>query len=74
MPYCLSTMGSSTIEDMRAAGGENAWFQLYVGGEETLAFDLVERAEKSGYEVLMLTVDVPQGCTADPGSTQWVPG
>ncbi len=60
IPLCLSTMASSTIEDIHRQAGENAWFQLYVGQSEALAMELVSRAEAAGYPVLILTVDVPQ--------------
>ena len=59
IPLTLSTMASSNIEDTRARAGENAWFQLYVGQSEEYAFDLVRRAAASGYDALILTVDVP---------------
>ena len=60
IPLVLSTMASSSIETTRNRAGENAWFQLYVGESEEVADDLVDRAEASGYEVLILTVDVPE--------------
>jgi L-lactate dehydrogenase (cytochrome) len=60
MPIVLSTMASSTIEATAERAGENAWFQLYVGQSEEVAFHLVERAEKAGYRNLILTVDVPE--------------
>ncbi len=60
IPLCLSTMASSSIEDMYRAAGTNVWFQLYVGQSEAVAMELVTRAEKAGYTTLILTVDVPQ--------------
>ena len=60
IPLALSTMASSTIEDIGKQAGQNAWFQLYVGQSEALAMELVSRAEAAGYPVLILTVDVPQ--------------
>jgi L-lactate dehydrogenase (cytochrome) len=60
IPLVLSTMASSSIETTRSRAGENAWFQLYVGEAEEVAFDLVDRAEACGYETLILTVDVPE--------------
>lgn len=63
VPICLSTAASSTLEDMRAQAGEWAWFQLYVSQSFESAFELVDRAEAAGYEVLILTVDVPQVAT-----------
>ena len=59
IPLGLSTMASSSIEDTFARAGQNAWFQLYVGQSEEVGFEMVDRAEKAGYDTLMLTVDVP---------------
>ncbi len=59
IPVALSTMASSSIESMRKNAGGNAWFQLYVGQSEEIAFDMVNRAEVCGYDTLILTVDVP---------------
>ena len=52
-------MASSNIEDTYQRAGENAWFQLYVGESQEVAFDMVSRAESCGYDTLMLTVDLP---------------
>jgi len=60
IPLSLSTMASSTIEEVYEWSEGNAWFQLYVGQSEELAMELVARAEKVGYSALILTVDVPQ--------------
>ena len=60
MPLVLSTMASSSIEATAERTGKNAWFQLYVGQSEEVAFHLVERAEIAGYRNLILTVDVPE--------------
>ncbi|HUF73249.1 MAG TPA: alpha-hydroxy acid oxidase [Gammaproteobacteria bacterium] len=55
----LSTVSSSTVEDVNRARGRPVWFQLYtsVEWEDTLA--RVKRAEDSGCPVLALTVDLP---------------
>jgi (S)-mandelate dehydrogenase len=59
IPLVLSTMASSSIEATAERAGENAWFQLYVGDSEEVAYHLIERAETMGYTNLILTVDVP---------------
>ena len=59
IPVCLSTFGSSSIEDMANRAFGNVWFQLYVGPSVDDAMDLVQRAKNAGYEYLVLTVDVP---------------
>ena len=60
IPLVLSTMASSSIEATAERAGAHAWFQLYVGQSEEVAYDLVERAETVGYTHLVLTVDVPE--------------
>jgi L-lactate dehydrogenase (cytochrome) len=59
IPLVLSTMASSSIEVTAERAGEHAWFQLYVGDSEEVAYHLIERAETAGYTNLILTVDVP---------------
>ena len=59
IPLVLSTMASSSIETTARRAGEHAWFQLYVGQSEEVAYHLLERAETVGYSNLILTVDVP---------------
>jgi isopentenyl diphosphate isomerase/L-lactate dehydrogenase-like FMN-dependent dehydrogenase len=60
IPFTLSTLGTTTIEDVVAAApqGEN-WFQLYMWKDREGSMALVERAKKAGVKTLMLTVDVP---------------
>ncbi|TDD65072.1 alpha-hydroxy-acid oxidizing protein [Jiangella aurantiaca] len=60
IPYSLSTMGTTSIEDVAAAAPRaRKWFQLYVWKDRSAGEDLVKRAANAGYEALMLTVDVP---------------
>lgn len=60
LPYALSTMGTTSVEDLRAAAPQaDLWFQLYVWRDRALSRDLVARARAAGYQALMLTVDVP---------------
>lgn len=60
IPYALSTMGTTSLEDLRRMSpGGRLWFQLYVWRDRAAALDLVQRAQSAGYEALLLTVDVP---------------
>ena len=59
MPMALSTMSSSSLEQVADWAGDNAWFQLYIGQSIELGFKMVDRAEAAGYQTLILTVDVP---------------
>lgn len=60
IPFTLSTLGTTTIEDVveAAPGGVN-WFQLYMWKDRDRSMELVRRAEAAGVKHLMLTVDVP---------------
>ena len=60
MPHGVSTAASSTLEAMAEQAGTLAWFQLYVTGTLEAAWGLVDRAKAAGYQVLILTVDVPR--------------
>jgi L-lactate dehydrogenase (cytochrome) len=60
IPYSLSTMGTTSVEDTAAAGpNARKWFQLYVWRDRAAGHDLVQRAKEAGFEALILTVDVP---------------
>ncbi|MEV7526917.1 alpha-hydroxy acid oxidase [Agrococcus sediminis] len=60
IPFTLSTLGTTTIEDVKAVNphGRN-WFQLYVMRDREVSYGLVERAAAAGYDTLMFTVDTP---------------
>jgi L-lactate dehydrogenase (cytochrome)/glycolate oxidase len=60
IPYVLSTMGTRSIEDVSLAAphGRN-WFQLYMWKDRDRSMALVDRAKNSGFDTLVLTVDVP---------------
>lgn len=60
IPFSLSTMGTTAIEDVKAANplGRN-WFQLYMWKDRDRSMALVERAVTAGYDTLLVTVDVP---------------
>jgi L-lactate dehydrogenase (cytochrome) len=59
IPHCVSTAASSSLEDLKKWGEGQTWFQLYVNGPTEDAWNMVDRAEASGYKTLILTVDVP---------------
>ena len=64
IPYTLSTMAATGIEELRAgvagaapAGDGDLWFQLYLTRDRARALDLVSRAAGNGYSTLVVTVD-----------------
>ncbi|MFF8186870.1 alpha-hydroxy-acid oxidizing protein [Microbacterium sp. NPDC016588] len=60
IPFTLSTLGTSSIESVKAANphGRN-WFQLYVMKQREISYALVERAAAAGFDTLFFTVDTP---------------
>ena len=60
IPFSLSTLGTTSIEDVKAANpdGRN-WFQLYVMRDREVSYDLVRRAAAAGFDTLFFTVDAP---------------
>ena len=60
IPFSLSTMGTRSIEDVKAAAPEGRnWFQLYMWKDRERSMQLVERAAAAGFDTLLVTVDVP---------------
>lgn len=55
---CVSTLSSQSLESVSAAGGTR-WFQLYVLRDRRISEKLIERAVVSGYQAIVLTVDLP---------------
>jgi L-lactate dehydrogenase (cytochrome) len=62
IPYTLSTLGTTSVEDLAAAAPDTRkWFQLYLWRDKATRYELVERAAAAGYEAIMLTVDTVVG-------------
>ena len=60
IPFSLSTMGTTSIEEVaQAAPNSTRWFQLYLWKDRARSLDLLQRAQASGYETLLVTVDTP---------------
>ena len=59
IPYVASSAASTTLEKLARAADGNGWFQLYVSSDPDVTEGLVSRAEAAGYEVMMVTADVP---------------
>jgi L-lactate dehydrogenase (cytochrome) len=60
IPFCLSTLGTTSIEEVKAANplGRN-WFQLYVMRDRDISYGLASRAATAGFDTLLFTVDTP---------------
>jgi L-lactate dehydrogenase (cytochrome) len=62
IPYGLSTLGTTSIEELAAAVPDcRRWFQLYVSKDRAMAEDLMQRAHVHGFDTLVLTVDTAVG-------------
>ena len=57
----LSTVSTTSVEDVQAARGEPIWYQLYPTDQWPIAKALVKRAEACGCPALVLTVDLQGG-------------
>jgi L-lactate dehydrogenase (cytochrome) len=64
--YSLAAMGSYSVEEVaQGASGGPLWFQTYLWRDRALVLELLARARASGYEALVVTVDVPRAATRD---------
>ena len=59
IPFCLSTVATTSIERAAELAGENLWFQLYTPTDPAIRDDLLDRAAAVGCRVLLVTIDVP---------------
>lgn len=57
--YSLSTIGSTSIEDVARATPGPKWFQVYVWKDREVVKEMMARAKAAGFTGLILTVDLP---------------
>jgi (S)-mandelate dehydrogenase len=57
IPYTLSTMSTTRLEDVARQAGGRLWMQLYVMKDRAVAEDIMRRAAAAGYEALVFTTD-----------------
>ena len=55
----LSTVTTTSVEDVTAARGEPIWYQLYATSRWEITEQLLRRAEAAGCPVVAYTVDLP---------------
>ena len=60
VPLGVSTVSSTSLEELIEAAEGHAWFQLYFSGDGSGTMRLAERAREAGYETLVFTLDVPE--------------
>ena len=61
IPYSLSSSATTSIERIAREAPGRLWFQAYVLRDRAYFEQMIRRAEGSGYEALMITVDLPVG-------------
>ena len=59
MFYSLSTLSTTSIEDVAAQGNGPKMFQIYILKDRGLTAEFVARCKASGYKALCLTADTP---------------
>jgi (S)-mandelate dehydrogenase len=57
IPFTLSTMSTTRLEDVARQVGGRLWMQLYVTKNRAVAEDIMSRAAAAGYEALVFTTD-----------------
>ncbi len=57
--YSLSTMATTSLEDVAAETTGPKMFQIYILKDRELTREFVQRCKNSGYQALCLTVDTP---------------
>ncbi len=58
---CLSTFSSRGMDEVAKAASGPKWFQLYVHKDRGIAKEMIAFAADTGYQALVLTVDLPVG-------------
>ena len=57
IPFTLSTMSTTRLEDVAKQAGGRLWMQLYVMKNRAVAEDIMTRAAAAGFEALVFTTD-----------------
>ena len=57
IPYTLSTLSTTRLEEVAAKAGGRLWMQLYVMKNRAIAEDIMTRAAAAGFEALVFTSD-----------------
>nr|CAA6816700.1 MAG: L-lactate dehydrogenase (EC [uncultured Thiotrichaceae bacterium] len=58
IPFVLSTLSTSSIEQAAECAEDNFWFQLYPPADLAIRADLMKRAAETGCQNLVVTIDV----------------
>ncbi len=61
VPFCLGTLSTCSIEEVRQGVDQPFWFQLYMLRDRGFVRELLQRATRAGCPVLVITVDLATG-------------
>jgi len=57
IPFTLSSLSTTRLEEVAQRAGGRLWMQLYVLKDRAIARDIMQRAAAAGYEALVFTTD-----------------
>jgi L-lactate dehydrogenase (cytochrome) len=57
IPYGISTLATTSVEDVAAQTDTPLWFQLYIWGDRGHSKDALARAKAAGYRALLISID-----------------
>ena len=57
VPFTLSTVSTTALEEVASRAGGRLWMQLYVTRDRSVGRDIMQRAAAAGYEALVFTTD-----------------
>jgi (S)-mandelate dehydrogenase len=59
IPFIMSGASTATMEELAEITSDYGWYQLYMPRDRAIGDDMIRRADRCGFPVLVLTVDVP---------------
>jgi len=65
VPFTLASMATVPMEEVARHSGEARWLQAYPSNDRDWGARFVARVRAAGYQVLMLTTDVPVGANRE---------
>ena len=57
IPFTMATGSMTAMETVAEQAGGRLWFQLYMWPDRSMSHQLVQRAERAGFEALVVTID-----------------
>jgi L-lactate dehydrogenase (cytochrome) len=57
IPYGISTLATTSVEDVAAQTPTPLWFQLYVWGDRGVIKEAIARAKAAGFSALLFSID-----------------